>query len=57
VFNFIVSVLTAGVITATGARYLVDIEEHSKQVSSAYVKQAKERFEEYDKLLPGIVKW
>ncbi len=55
VFNFILSSALAGVITASGAQYLTNIEKHTEKVSSAYVDEAIKRFKEYDKILPGIV--
>jgi hypothetical protein len=57
VFNFILSLTVGGVITASGAQYLVDLEDHSEKVASAYVLDATLRFAEYDKILPGIVNW
>jgi hypothetical protein len=57
VFNFILSLTVGGVITASGAQYLVDLEDHSEKVASAYVRDATLRFAEYDKILPGIVNW
>jgi hypothetical protein len=54
-FNIIVASLVTGVITASGAHYLSQVEAHSVSVSDQYVLQAHDRFDEYDKILPGIV--
>jgi hypothetical protein len=54
-FNIIVASLVTGVITASGAHYLSQVETHSVSVSEQYVHQAHDRFDEYNKILPGIV--
>lgn len=54
-FNLIVSLLVAGVITSSGAQYLGDIETHAQQVSDVYMAHTIQRFDEYEKILPGIV--
>ncbi len=55
-FNFIIASLITGVITASGANYLLNVESHSEEITAAYVDDANQRFDEYDKILPGIVK-
>lgn len=55
-FNIIVASLVTGVITASGAHYLTNVESHTIVVTESYVEQANDRFDEYDKILPGIVK-
>lgn len=54
-FNFIVASLVTGVITASGATYLLDVETRSLEVTKTYVSHAEDRFDEYEKILPGIV--
>lgn len=54
-FNIIVASLVTGVITASGAHYITNVEAHSIAVSDDYVREAHHRFDEYDKILPGIV--
>jgi hypothetical protein len=54
-FNIIVASLLTGVITASGASYLSNLESHTVKVTENYVLQAHDRFAEYDKILPGIV--
>ena len=55
-FNLIIAFSVAGVISASGAGYLLQLEDHSKEVTLTYVAHAQQRFEEYDRMLPGIVK-
>lgn len=55
--NIIIALSVAGVISASGATYLLQLEEHSQEVATNYTQHAYQRFEEYDRMLPGIVKW
>jgi hypothetical protein len=57
VFNTIVSMMVAGVITASGANYLQNLEVYSKRAADVYVSDANKRFQEYDKILPGSVQY
>ena len=56
-FNTIVSMMVAGVITASGAQYLQDLEVHSQRAADVYVSDANTRFQEYDKIIPGSVQY
>jgi hypothetical protein len=49
--------LVAGVITASGAQYLQNLEIHSKRIAGVYMADANERFQEYEKILPGSVEY
>lgn len=49
--------MVAGVITSSGANYLLSLEDRTKEVSEVYVSHAYERFDEYEKILPGIVEY
>jgi hypothetical protein len=57
VFNTIVSMMVAGVVTASGAHYLENLEIHSQRAADVYVSDANARFQEYDKILPGSVQY
>ena len=54
-FNFIISSVVAGTLSASAAAYLNDVEHHSEVVAKAYVDHAQQRFDEYDKMIPGVV--
>lgn len=54
-FNTIMSMAVAGVITASGAHYLQQLEVNSTRAAERYATDANERFQEYEKILPGSV--
>ena len=56
-FNTIVSMMVAGVVTASGANYLQNLEVYSKKAASVYVSDANTRFKEYEKIIPGSVEY
>jgi len=49
--------MVAGVLTASGARYLQDLEVHSQRAANVYVSDANTRFQEYEKIIPGSVQY
>jgi len=53
--NTISTLVITGVLSASAASYLVDIEEQSTIITTIYVEQAEARFQQYDALLPGVV--
>ena len=55
--NTIASMLVAGVLTASGAHYLQNVEMHSTHAADAYIAGANKRFQEYEKILPGSVEY
>ena len=55
--NTIASMLVAGVLTASGAHYLQNVEMHSTHAADAYMAGANKRFQEYEKILPGSVEY
>jgi len=57
VFNTVLSLVTVGMLTASGADYILSIEHQTQVVSGEYKKAADERFHEYEKILPGSVKY
>lgn len=56
-FNIIVSMAVAGVITASGAHYLQQLEMDSTRAADRYTADANARFQEYEKILPGSVEY
>ena len=51
------SMMVAGVITASGAHYLQKLEADSMRAADGYVADANERFREYERILPGSVEY
>ena len=49
--------MVAGVVTASGANYLQNLEVYSKRTAKVYASDANERFKEYDKIIPGSVEY
>ena len=50
------SMMVAGVITASGAHYLQELEA-DLCAADGYVADANERFREYERILPGSVEY
>ncbi len=52
--NLVSAAVIAGVLSASGAAFIVDLSNEAEQASGAYVASAQERFEQYNAFIPGV---